>query len=367
MHVVKLSLINFKNYEEISLDFSEHFNCIVGLNGAGKTNLLDAIHYLSLTKGAFNSIDSQNIRFGQEYFMIKGSIERNGQKEVLCSFQRGKKKVIKVDKSEHEKLSHHIGLFPVVMVTPDDTEIVTGPSETRRKFFDSMISQMDTNYLDNLLRYNLFMKQRNALLRKFNEGLKFDLDLLEPYDRELIDLNARIHSKRVHFMAEFNPVFNEVYQELTNRQEATDIHYDSQVDDDGFMDRFHSSLEKDRILERTTLGVHRDDYKFILKDKSVKKFGSQGQRKSFLLALKLAQYRIMKNLKGFKPVLLLDDIFDKLDLNRIKHLLSIISSDDFGQIIITDARKERTLQMLKELDLKARFHTIQSGRLADKS
>lgn len=357
MHVVKLSLINFKNYKEITLDFSDQFNCIVGLNGAGKTNLLDAIHYLSLTKGAFNSVDSQNIRFGEDYFMIKGSLDRDGLKEVLCSFQRGKKKVIKVDKSEHEKLAHHIGLFPVVMIAPDDTEIVTGSSEVRRKFFDSIISQMDSDYLNDLVKYNHFIKQRNAMLKKFNEGLRFDLDLLEPYDKQLIHLNNRIYSRRLDFMSEFNPVLSDVYYELAAKQETIGIQYDSQVGD-SFIENFHSALDKDRILERTTMGIHRDDYKFTLKGKGVKKFGSQGQRKSFLLALKLAQYRIILGFKGFKPVLLLDDIFDKLDLNRIKQLLSIISSEDFGQIIITDAREERTALMLKELNLEAKFHMI---------
>ncbi|MEO1097991.1 MAG: DNA replication/repair protein RecF [Bacteroidota bacterium] len=365
MHVVKLSLINFKNYAEITLDFSQQINCIVGSNGAGKTNLLDAIHYLSLTKSAFNAVDSQNIRFGQDYFMIKGLINKDGDggTEVLCALQKGKKKTFKVNKSEYEKFSNHIGQFPVVLIAPDDSEVIKGSGALRRKFFDSMTSHINREYLEDLVRYNHFLKQRNALLKKFNEGFRFDEDLLLPYNKELIKLNKRIHKGRLDFSRRFNSLFELVYQELSMGKEVARVVYESSVDTGNLEQQFENSLEKDRVLERTTLGIHRDDFKFLLNDKSVKKFGSQGQQKSFLLALKVANYKLIKEFKDFNPVLMLDDIFDKLDAQRISRLLKIISKDDFGQIFITDARKERTVQLLKQLNLKATFYSIESGSL----
>ncbi|MEM6523034.1 MAG: DNA replication and repair protein RecF [Bacteroidota bacterium] len=366
MNVEKLSLINFKNYLEITLDFSAQINCIVGSNGAGKTNLLDAIHYLSLTKSAFNSVDAQNIMFEQDFFMIKGIIERDGKKEVLCSVRRGKKKTFKVNKSEYEKLSHHLGRYPVVLVAPDDSEMIKGSSELRRKFFDSIICQLDIDYLKSLVRYNHFLKQRNALLKKFKEGLSFDADLLLPYDQELIELNTLIHQTRSDFMVGFNETFNRAYKSLSMEKENMGIAYESLVRQD-LRQLFDNALDKDKALERTTVGIHRDDFKFLIDNRPVKKFGSQGQQKSFLLALKMAHYQSVRDSKGFSPILMLDDVFDKLDMERISRLLQIISKDDFGQIFITDARAERTIQLLKELNLTASFYFIESGMLSNKS
>ncbi len=358
MHVRKLTLINFKNHAEITLDFSAKINCIVGQNGVGKTNILDAIHYMSLTKSAFNTVDSQNIRFDQLYFMIKGVIDREGPKELLCSLQRGKKKIFKVDKIEYNKLSDHVGLFPVVLVAPDDSDIIKGPGEVRRKFFDSIISQVDKKYLNGLVRYNHYLKQRNALLKRFHEGLKFDYDLLLPYDKELKILNSGLSKKREGFMEQFNPIFREFYAHISSGHEMAEIVYDTIINEQNIDHLFNEALEKDRIMERSTVGIHRDEFKFLLDHKPIKKFGSQGQQKSFLLALKVAHYQTILKLKGFKPVLMLDDIFDKLDTERISKVLQIMSTEDFGQIFITDARKERTEQFLEELNMEAKFHFI---------
>ncbi|MEM7107750.1 MAG: DNA replication/repair protein RecF [Bacteroidota bacterium] len=367
MNVEKLSLINFKNYAEITLNFSPEINCIVGSNGAGKTNLLDAIHYLSLTKSAFNSIDSQNIRFDQDFFMIKATIDRGGKREVLCSVQKGKKKTFKVDRSEYEKLAHHVGQYPVVLVIPDDSEMIKGASELRRRFFDALICQLDKDYLNGLLRYNHFLKQRNALLKRFKEGLKYDPDLLQPYDQELIDLNVKIYEQRSIFIKEFTEVFVEMYKRLSMGKEEVCISYDSSVKTQGLKEHFKNALHTDRALERTTIGVHRDDFKFLIDERPVKKFSSQGQQKSFLLALKVTHYMIIRKSKGFSPILMLDDVFDKLDKERIVKLLQIISLEDFGQIFITDARADRTVELLKELNLEATFYTIESGTLSYQS
>ena len=291
----KLSLISFKNYDQLSLDFSGKINCFIGPNGAGKTNLLDAIHYLSMTKSAFNTVDSQNISFSQSLFSVKGIIQKAGKPyEVLCAVQRGQKKIVKVNKNEHEKLSDHIGRFPVVLIAPDDTDLTRGPSETRRKFFDMILSQLDKQYLDKLIRYNHFLKQRNALLKQFSQGLPFEQELLAPYDQQLLVLGGFLHQKRTDFMVEFVKSFYDHYAWLSDEKENVDIQYLSDHDADDFEAIFQKAQSRDRILERTTLGVHRDEYKFLIGGSPLKKFGSQGQQKTFLVALKLAHFQLIK-------------------------------------------------------------------------
>ena len=363
MHIEKLSLIGFKNYPQIELYFSEKINCLVGPNGAGKTNLLDAIHYLSMTKSAFNVIDSQNILFGEDLFSIKGILNKaNKQYEVICALPKGQKKVVKVNKKEHDKLSDHIGMFPVVLIAPDDTELVRGASETRRKFFDMILSQLDKEYLHNLIRYNHFLKQRNALLKQFGQGLPFEQDLLAPYDTQLLALGDFLHQKRKDFMSRFLTSFHENYNWLAEQKEQVNIVYSSDHASSGFKSLFMQALSKDIALERTTLGVHKDEYKFLVKDAPLKKFGSQGQQKTFLVALKLANYQMIKEDQQSEPILLLDDIFDKLDSGRIVQLMQKVRSNAYGQIFITDAREERTRSILKELNLQATFYIINDGQ-----
>ncbi|MCG8384159.1 MAG: DNA replication/repair protein RecF [Cytophagales bacterium] len=363
MHIEKLSLIGFKNYPQIELDFSNRINCFVGPNGAGKTNLLDAIHYLSMTKSAFNSVDSQNIRFGEGLFSIKGLFHKNEKTyEVICALRKGQKKIVKVSKKEHEKLSDHIGMFPVVLIAPDDTDLVRGSSETRRKFFDVILSQLDKKYLQHLIRYNHFLKQRNALLKQFNQGLAFDRDLLIPYNTQLLAPGDFLYQRRKEFVTHFLNDFQKNYAWLAEEAEEVDIIYASDCDSSSFQQQFDQALSKDIALERTTLGIHRDDYKFMIQGTPLKKFGSQGQQKTFLLALKLANYQEVKEHLQSEPILLLDDIFDKLDSNRIVRLMQKVAENAFGQIFITDAREERTRSILKELNLVAAFYRVKGGQ-----
>lgn len=368
MHIEKLSLFNFKNYEEVALSFSQKVNCLVGVNGSGKTNMLDAIHYLSLTKSAFNTVDSQNIRFGEKVFSVKGTFVR-GEKnyEILCGFEEGVKKMFKIDKKEYNKLSEHVGNFPVVLIAPNDLDVIRDASEVRRKFFDSIICQLDSSYLENLLRYNHHLKQRNSALKKFAFSGRVDYDLIQAYDSQLLIIGDILFQSRSEFILDFKEMFQKHYAELSSEQEQVDILYKSEMADEKFNSRYKESLKKDLALERTTMGVHRDDYKFIIKNKPLKKFGSQGQQKTFLVALKMAHFEIIKNSKGYKPILLLDDIFDKLDTHRIRQLVEMIAADAFGQIFITDAREERTKTMLGELSIDASFYHVDKGTIKEVS
>ncbi|UII33356.1 DNA replication and repair protein RecF [Fulvivirga ulvae] len=368
MHIEKLSLFNFKNYEGITLNFSEKVNCLVGVNGSGKTNLLDAIHYLSLTKSAFNSIDSQNVRFGEKAFNIRGIFTKQEKHtEVSCGFQEGIKKVFRIDKKEYDKLSEHVGKFPVVLIAPNDVDVIREGSETRRKFFDTILCQMDNQYMDTLVRYNQYLKQRNSALKQFAFTGSVDYDLIHTYDTSILTLGQEIFKKRKIFIKDFFQIFQKHYTLLSQNKEKVTIVYRSEVEDEGFGSKFKLNIKRDLALERTSMGIHRDDYRLVIEGKPLKKFGSQGQQKTFLVAMKMAHFEIIKTLKGYKPILLLDDIFDKLDSSRIKQLVSMIADQTFGQIFITDAREERTKEMLIELNIDALFYHIDKGTVKEAS
>ncbi|MEO1051505.1 MAG: DNA replication and repair protein RecF [Bacteroidota bacterium] len=363
MHLENISLFNFKNYEDANLIFSPDINCLLGENGSGKTNLLDAIHYLSLTKSALNSIDSQNIKHGEAFFSVKSNIEKEGDiYEVHCSVKSGQKKIFKVNKSEYEKISEHIGSFPAVLIFPNDSDIIRESSEARRKFFDAAISQINRPYLNHLVKYHHFLKQRNSLLKSFGEQNKIDKDLIEPYDIQLLQLGQEIFIERKRFVNDFLSHFTRHFDDLVADKEQVSIQYKSELLFDAFQSKYLGNLKRDLILQRTELGIHRDDFVFKIEDKPLKKFGSQGQQKSFLIALKLALFEIIKINKGFKPLLLLDDIFDKLDDHRIDKLVKMIASDVFGQIFITDARPERTRTFFKEIGKTVKFFEVEDGR-----
>ncbi|MFT5913934.1 MAG: DNA replication and repair protein RecF [Flammeovirgaceae bacterium] len=349
MHLKSLKLLNFKNHEELEVDFSEEINCFVGENGVGKTNLLDAIHYLCLTKSAIGKVEGQSVRHESDYYMVAGSLmkgERNYS--VLCSYQK-RKKVFKLNKKEYQKVSEHIGKFPAVIMLPTDTELIQEGSETRRKFFDSIISQLDRNYLQSLIRYNHALKQRNALLKQFYEQRFSQKDLIEPFDVVLSELALEISTKRVEFINQFIPVFQTHYQQLTQQKEEVSLSYSTTVSD-AFLHELRENFQRDLQAQRTTQGIHKDDFEFLLESRSLKKFGSQGQQKSYVVSLKLAQFEFMYEQTNTKPILLMDDIFDKLDDNRIAQLLKMLSADKFGQVFITDARPERSKSLLNGLD-----------------
>ena len=348
MYLQKLSLINFKNYREAEFAFSEGVNCFAGNNGVGKTNLLDAIHYLSFCKSFFNPIDSQNILHGEDFFVIQGTFASGKETdEVYCGLKRNQKKQFKRNKKEYSRLADHIGLFPVVMISPADADLINDGSESRRKFIDSVISQFDRNYLDNLIQYNKVLLQRNALLKSFADNKKFDKNSLEVWDLQMIDYGKKIHEKRKEFMEMFSPFFQKHYELVSGAEERVDLEYVSQLNQSDFRSMLEEVLRKDRIVQYSTVGIHKDDLAFKINGYPVKKYGSQGQQKSYLIALKLAQFDFIKKMKKITPVLLLDDIYDKLDESRMKHLMNLVSNDNFGQIFITDTHQDRIAKLFK--------------------
>ncbi|MFT6882480.1 MAG: DNA replication and repair protein RecF [Marinoscillum sp.] len=360
MKLNSLKLQNFKNYSDFDIHFGSAINCILGKNGMGKTNLLDAIHYLSMTRSALNSLDQQNISHGQPFFAINGQLETlAGSEKLICYYERAKKKIFKVSGKELEKLSDHIGQVPSVLITPDDTEIIREGSEVRRKFVDSVISQQDRGYLELLIAMQRLLKQRNSFL-KSNEGKqRINLQLLSVYDEGLLPLFAKIGKVRQAFIEDFSPFFEENYRLIFDGEESPKITFKSEVLEEDFEKAYKASIQKDVILQRTSKGPHRDDYEFRLNDRAIKKYGSQGQQKSFVIALKLAEYDFLKSRKHFNPFLLLDDIFDKLDDERIGRLVSLLTDKDrFSQIFITDAREERSRAIFGQIPDVSYFEIV---------
>ena len=361
-----LSLFNFKNIASEKFSFDAGINCIVGRNGMGKTNILDALHYLSLGKSAINPVDSANINFNQPSFFVKSKISRlESFHEVLCTVQVGKRKSLKVNQKDYEKLSEHIGFMPVVMITPNDNSLINAGNEIRRKFFDSTISQLDKSYLLNLVRYQKALKQRNSLLKHFSMSMTIDQSQLDPFDHELLTLGKEIHIARVKFLKPFVKQFNKLYKKLSGNHEVVEVEYESDLGKYKYEEKYHSAIKRDLALQRTTIGIHRDVYHFNIEGKPIKRFGSQGQQKSLIVALKIAQFEALKKATKVTPVLLLDDIFDKLDDQRMAELLNMVCDDSFGQIFITDARPERTQAMLADNKLSARIFTISDGKVED--
>ncbi len=364
MWLQKLSVINFKNYSEAELSFSETVNAFTGNNGAGKTNILDAIHYLSLCKSFFNPIDSQQIKQGEDIFMIQGTFQKDEKDELIyCGLKRNQKKKFKRNKKEYQRLADHIGIFPLVMISPNDISLIIEGSEERRRFIDNVISQTDSQYLDELISYNKSLMNRNALLRQIAISGRYDPSLMEIYDDQLIASGSNIFEKRKAFMIEFREIFNKHYQYLSDDAEQVELVYDSPLLTSSFSEILRKNSERDRILERTSSGIHKDELSFTIHGMVLKKFGSQGQQKSFLIALKLAQYTFLHRQKGFEPLLLLDDIFDKLDDARTTKLMKMVSDKDFGQIFITDTSRKRIEEIFSTLNVPINIVDIDKGAI----
>lgn len=367
MFLKALRLYNFKNYSETTLFPDPRINCFLGKNGSGKTNLLDAIHYLAFTKSAINTTDSQNIRIDESQFLVKGNFEINErEKEVVCAFQVGLKKVVREDNQDYVKFSDHVGKYPVVLITPQDIELIWGGGELRRKFFDTLLSQIDATYLENLILYNHHLKQRNSTLRKIAETGITDYALLESYDQRLNASASYIYKARKQLLAEFVPAFKKHYRFIANEStEEVDIQYKSDLEKGSLEIQLKQNVQRDVLLQRTSAGIHRDEFMYLMNGSELKKIGSQGQQKSFLISLKLCEFEVIAQKKGLKPILLLDDIFDKLDDLRISHLMKLVAEGHFGQIFITDARQDRSRQILAESNLQARVFVIENGNLID--
>lgn len=362
MHLRNLSLINFKNYESTEMIFSTKINCIVGDNGVGKSNILDAVYYLSFCKSYFNPIDSQNIRFNQEFFTIQGDYARNEKKEnIFCSVKRNTRKVFKRNQKDYERLADHIGLIPLVISSPYDSYLIRGGSEERRKFLDSVISQFNRDYLDKVIHYNKAVSQRNSLLKRFAEKGNFDHNMIEIYDDQLIQLGKSIYQTRKVFIENLLPIFHKYYQYISSSNETAHIAYKSDLHESDMATLLKTSLPRDRMLQYTSSGIHKDDLLFEIHGYPLKKTGSQGQQKSFLIALKLAQFEFIKGINNFNPILLLDDIFDKLDSKRVTQIVKLVSENNFGQIFITDTNKQRVDNILKEFDIDYKIITIEGN------
>ncbi|MBK0377828.1 DNA replication/repair protein RecF [Mucilaginibacter segetis] len=364
MYLQQISFINFKNYAEAEIGLSKGVNAFVGNNGAGKTNLLDAIHYLSLCKSYFNPIDSQQIMQGADFFMINGVFDKQGKKEVIaCGVKRNQKKQFKRNKKDYQRLADHIGLLPLVMISPYDISIIIEGSEERRKFVDNVISQTDGSYLDELITYNKFLANRNSLLKQIADTGRYDADLLAVIDEQLCISGTRIFNKRRAFMQKFTEIFNRLYTFLCNDAEQVELVYESNLLHDALDILLKRNIDKDRALQRTTAGIHKDDLQFNIHQMPMKKFGSQGQQKSFLIALKLAQYTFLMHTKGFKPLLLLDDIFDKLDDDRVTKLMQMVSNNDFGQVFITDTSISRVKNIFDAINIQIKLFTVSEGNI----
>jgi DNA replication and repair protein RecF len=358
-----LSLVGFKNYFHASLHFSEKFNCIVGDNGEGKTNLLDAIYYLSCTKSFLNSTDQQNIHHDSTMFMIQGFFSvASAEEEVVCAQLKDERKQLRVNKSEVIRFADHIGKFPIVLSSPLDIELIFDGSEARRRFMDNLIAQYDRHYLEDLIVYTKALQQRNAQLKLFSKT-PYDADSLAVWSLQLIETGKRIYEKRKSVSADFLPVFQKYYSRISSDKERVGWGYKSPLDKGDFEALLNEAMDRDRAMEYTSVGIHKDDWEFKINDQPIKKFASQGQQKSYLLAVKLSQYEFIKQKKQTLPILLLDDVYDKLDERRLTSLLQLLSTPDFGQIVITDTGETRIKNIFENMGQAQKMFKVTNGEV----
>ncbi len=350
MTLENLSLLNYKNFETVSFQFDSKINCLVGNNGVGKTNVLDAIYHLSFGKSYFNPLTVQNIKYGEEFFVIEGNYtKKNREEKIIVSAKKGHKKVIKRNGKSYNRFSEHIGFLPLVIVSPTDRDLIMEGSDTRRKFIDGVISQGDSNYLQTLLNYNKVLTQRNSLLKYFAINNTYNQETLDIYNLQLHDLGTTIFEKRKEFLEEFMPIFLKRYQSISNSKESVTLTYKSQLNEKELLVLLEENSAKDKITQYSNYGIHKDDLNFEIEEHPIKKFGSQGQQKSYLIALKLAQFDFIKAHSKVNPILLMDDIFDKLDELRVAQIISLVKNEDFGQLFISDTHSDRTENVIKKI------------------
>lgn len=358
MYLNRISLLNFRNYQEAVVEPGPMVNCFTGPNGSGKTNLLDAIYYLAMTKSYFNTTDSHNIRNGSGMFILQGEFTReNVTDTVYAAVKTGQKKQFKLNQKEYDRLSDHIGLFPVVMVAPTDQELVTESGETRRKFIDIVISQTDRAYLEDLIGYHQVLSHRNALLKEFQRGRGGSFEMLEIWDERLALLGTSIYNKRQAFISAFTPHFDKMFVSIAGESESIDLKYESRLHDTPLLELLQKGQQRDVEQGYTGHGIHKDDLLIFLKAMPIRKYGSQGQQKSVVTALKLAQYSYLAERGYTRPIVLLDDIFDKLDRSRVSRLLELVTGDLFGQVFITDTDPDRVTSVFNGTGIQVNvFH-----------
>lgn len=359
MVLKSLSLLNYKNFEAENFEFDPNINCFTGHNGVGKTNALDAIYHLSFGKSYFNPITSQNIRHGEDFFVVEGQYEKSERPEkIIVSAKKGQKKIIKRNGKAYHKFSQHIGFLPLVIISPADRDLIIEGSDTRRKFIDGVISQGNSNYLQDILAYGKILTQRNSLLKYFAVNHTWDKDTLAVYDAQLSELGERIHTTRKDFLKAFTPIFLEKYIAISSGNEEVGLDYKSQLKEGAMESLLQQNVTKDKLSQYTSVGTHKDDLIFTIDSHPIKKFGSQGQQKSFLIALKLAQFDFIKNLNNVHPILLLDDIFDKLDEERVAHIIKLVDDENFGQLFISDTHADRTEAVVKKVSQSYKFFKL---------
>ena len=358
MYLKKLVLINFKNIAQAEITLSERLNCFVGDNGAGKTNVLDAVYYLSMSKSALTMTDGQSVRHGEDFFVVEGTYagDSGSNDTVNCSFLRRSGKVLKLNGKEYDRMADHVGRFPVVMVSPQDSVLITDAAEERRRYLNAFLSQLDRDYLASLMRYNAVLAERNRFLKSSS-----DEQMLQIYDMQLADHAARIYERRRDIIDRMRPLVAEFYRQLSGDREQVEIEYRSELASASMGELLLASRERDIVNGFTTSGVHRDDMSLRIGGYPLRRYGSQGQQKSFLMSLKLAQYRILTEVCGERPLLLLDDLFDKLDTSRVENLLTLVAGDDFGQIFITDCNRSRLETILSRAGEKYALFMVEGG------
>lgn len=366
MWLKRISILNYKNLEQVDLAFSRKMNCIIGRNGMGKTNLMDAVYYLSFCKSATNPIDSQNICHDQDFFVVQGFYETNDgdPEEVYCGLKRRQKKQFKRNKKEYTRLSDHIGLIPLVMVSPADSLLIAGGSEERRRFMDVVISQFDREYLDALIRYNKALLQRNTLLKAEVEP---EEELMAVWEEAMAASGEVVYRKRREFIDEFIPVFQSYYSYISQGREQVSLAYESHAAEGNLLELLAASRQRDRIMGYSLKGVHKDDLIMQLGDFPIKREGSQGQNKTYLIALKLAQFEFLKRTGSHTtPIVLLDDIFDKLDASRVEQIVKLVAGDSFGQIFITDTNRDHLDKILKKIEGDYKLFEVDNGMVNER-
>lgn len=364
MILKRISILNYKNLEQVELDFSKKLNCFFGQNGMGKTNLLDAIYFLSFCKSAGNPIDSQNIRHEQDFFVIQGFYENEdgNAEEIYCGMKRRSKKHFKRNKKEYTRFSDHIGFLPLVMVSPADAELISGGSDERRRFMDVVISQYDKEYLNALIRYNKALQQRNTLLKS---DLPVEEELFLIWEEMMAQAGEIVFQKRESFIKEFIPIFQSFYSFISQDKEKVGLSYDSHARESSLLEVLKQSRERDKIMGFSLRGIHKDELNMYLGEFPIKKEGSQGQNKTYLIALKLAQFDFLKRTGQTVPLLLLDDIFDKLDASRVEQIIKLVAGDNFGQIFITDTNREHLDRILYKVGSDYKIFCVDKGAVCE--